>query len=320
MGKDDPLFPERNGLIGMVAVSDDLLRLVRGAKRELVLAAPFVKLHSLKHLLDCRPDGISVACFTRWLPGDIAASVCDLEIYDYLIAISASLFISPALHAKYYRADDDCLVGSANITHPALGLSFPPNLELLVKISHSHGDLAEWEDRLKRSAIPATEELRDQIKSEAERLIAEPPMKNQGSVDSKVMEIWLPTCPSPQHLWDVYAGTDEDVLVRSAAQACRDDLNVLSPPLGLDKSSFVKYVASTLLLVPLVLKIDSMARSGLRDSEAVSFLVANGVAMDQKSAAKRWRILKEWMSYFYPNTYVKSVQEETILRGKKISS
>jgi len=93
-----------------------LLGLLEPSPSRLVLVAPFIKLGALKRVLDSiDPSSVQVDCVTRWLPTDIADGVCDLEILDALTALpTATLWLRDDLHAKYYRADDRCLVGSAS--------------------------------------------------------------------------------------------------------------------------------------------------------------------------------------------------------------
>ena len=54
---------------------------------------------------------------TRWLPREIAAGVSDPEILDVLEERgNFTLTLVDNLHAKIYVADENCLVGSSNVT------------------------------------------------------------------------------------------------------------------------------------------------------------------------------------------------------------
>src|SRR5947199_2775416 len=122
---------------------DKLLELCPSASETLVIAAPFIKDTVLARVLDVLPSTVRrVTCITRWFPEEIAAGVSDLEIFDRLAAYqNARLLLHPHLHAKLYRADHRCLVGSANLTNRALGWSSPPNLELLVELDATFPEL-----------------------------------------------------------------------------------------------------------------------------------------------------------------------------------
>lgn len=67
-------------------------------------------------------------CVTRWLPEDIASSVCDLDILDDVMGVSGGrLLVHPHLHGKYYSNGRDSLVGSANLKVRGLGWHNPSN-------------------------------------------------------------------------------------------------------------------------------------------------------------------------------------------------
>src|SRR4051812_45286200 len=97
---------------------DGLLTLVQRATTRIVIAAPYIKSHALRRLISAFPLSVTdFVCVTRWRPEDIAAGVCDLEILDDVLAVNGGmLLVHPHLHAKYYSAGDQCLVGSANVT------------------------------------------------------------------------------------------------------------------------------------------------------------------------------------------------------------
>lgn len=66
---------DRKGLLG-----DRVLNAIRTASRDLLLVAPYIKSSSLERAIDSIPsESISLTCITRWLPGDIATGVCDLD-------------------------------------------------------------------------------------------------------------------------------------------------------------------------------------------------------------------------------------------------
>jgi len=51
------------------------------------------------------------------------------------------LYIRQDLHAKFFAADDRCLVGSANVTSAALGWREPANLELLIPVKRTTAEV-----------------------------------------------------------------------------------------------------------------------------------------------------------------------------------
>ena len=135
------------------------------ALHDVIVVAPYIKKGTLSLLFESLRGGADrVICVTRWLPQDIASGVCDLEILDVMTAIpNGMLLLQPQLHAKYYRGDDRCLVGSANLTHRGLGWTTPSNKELLLEIPRDYPGLQEWELHLLSSSIPASPDIREQI-------------------------------------------------------------------------------------------------------------------------------------------------------------
>ena len=154
------------------APGTSLRDLLEKAERDVVLVAPFIKVLALRDLLRFVSQNVRVTCVTRWRPDEVAAGVSDLEVFDELQERNwGSLLLLPRLHAKYYRADDSCLMGSANLTSRALGFSSPPNVELMVQLGANVRSLELFEDQVISSAYPATAELRE-ISLRSQRLIS----------------------------------------------------------------------------------------------------------------------------------------------------
>ena len=125
----------------------ELSKLCTEANKELLLVAPFIKASVIERLLDKISPGVSLKCITRWFPEEIVAGVSDLEVWNLIQNHdNSSLWLRPDLHAKYYRADNRCLIGSANLTGKALGWSHYPNLELLVTLSADEPTVKTFED------------------------------------------------------------------------------------------------------------------------------------------------------------------------------
>lgn len=299
-----------------------LRALVASANERLVLVAPFIKSAALKVLLDHASEGLrEVVCITRWKPEDIASGVCDLEILDQILALpSGRLLIQPQLHAKYYATETKCLVGSANITNPALGFSSLPNLELMVEARECSPELKEWEARLIASSIVATRQLRDAIGLEAERLRRE----KEGAValgDSEELSqggLWYPTFPVPDRLWEVYIGRADSTMVSAALAAAQSDLQALGIPDNLPQGLFVEYVSSVLRSSPVIEHVDTLAATGgFSDAEGLSYLETE-LGLEGAAAAQVWRTIKAWMMYFFPREYRIETGQEVIVKGRRL--
>ena len=303
-----------------------VLNVVRAAGKDLLIAAPYIKTAALQRVIDSiRSCSVSLTCVTRWLPEDIAAGVCDLDIFEQISNYpNGKLLIHPHLHAKYYRADQRCLIGSANLTNRGLGWVTPPNVELLVELPANFEGLSEWENGLLDAAISVTQELRDRIKLESDKLLVndtrlELPDSEAGGNEEQSASQWVPRCPVPEMLWDVYIGQAQDIMVTGALEAAQMDLAALGVPAGLSKGLFETYVAGILKYMTMFVEIDSLAATELPDNEAHGLLEAHLGCEAPYPPEAMWRIFKAWLTHFFPEEYRLEVGQEVLVKGQDIS-
>ena len=312
--------------MAVVFPGNAILKLMQNATSRVVIAAPYIKSATIRRLLKTIPDTVSeCACITRWLPEDIVAGVCDLEIFDDVTQTSGGrLWVHPHLHAKFYSNGRETLVGSANLTSRGLGWHTPSNVELLVALPAEFPGLADWEFALLDSAVEATEQLRDQIRVQAEQLKQTRPAHHLPEVEDETGEeeatLWVPECPTPERLWEVYRGRGADTMVSSAFKVAQDDLAALSPPQGLSDDLFTAYVAGILRQVPLLTEIDKLASTGLTDTKAQEFLCdrLSGGASGTNDYGQMWRIVKRWLVHFLPESYRLETGHEVLVKGREI--
>lgn len=305
---------------------DKALDIIRSATESILFVAPYIKSNAMEEFLSTIPEGVGlIKCITRWLPEDIASGVCDLDIWKKITDRGGKLFVHPHLHAKYYRADDRCLVGSANLTKRGLGWASPSNVELLVELPATFEGLQEWEATITHAAVPVNAELYDQIAQQAEKLkeTAETyrlPEIEPDEEEVMASQFWTPRCSTPERLWDVYRGMSADTMVTSAYEAAQKDLVALSPPPDLIQPLFNKYVAGILRQMPLITEIDHLAQHGITDKQARDFLIENiGDKMDYPPE-DTWRVLKDWLVHFFPETYIREAGQEILTKGGIIKS
>lgn len=312
--------------MAVVLPGDGILELVRAATNRVVIAAPYIKSPTLRRLLDAIPQTVSeCVCVTRWLPEDIASGVCDLEILEDIAgARGGRLLVHPHLHAKYYSNGRDCLVGSANLTARGLGWYTPSNVELLVALPAEFAGLAEWEHALLSSAVQATEELRVRIRRQADALKQDeaprhlPEVEDDAATEAE-RTLWVPQCPTPDRLWQVYRGRGADTMVSSAFEAAQEDLVALSPPQGLTQDLFTAYVAGILKQMPLLAEIDKLAAAGLTDMKAHEFLAdSRGGSVAEEDHAQVWRVVKLWLVHFFPDSYRLETGQEVLVKGREL--
>jgi len=312
--------------MAVVLPGEGILELVRAANDQVVLAAPYIKSVTLRRLLDVVPETVSACiCITRWLPEDIAAGVCDLEIFDDLAQTRGGrLLVHPHLHAKYFSNGRQSLVGSANLTARGLGWHTPSNIELLVTLPADFAGLSDWEQALLNSAVEATAQLRDQIRLQAETLtqaglLRPVPEVEDGAGEEEDLALWVPQCPTPERLWQVYCGRGIDTMVSSAFGAAQEDLAALSPPQGLTQELFTAYVAGILKQMPLLVEIDRLASNGLTDTKAREFLTERlGGADTDSDFGQVWRVVKLWLVHFFPESYRLETGQEVLVKGREL--
>lgn len=310
--------------MAVVFPADAVLKLIENATNRIVIVAPYIKSAAIRRLLKRLPDTVAeLTCITRWLPEDIVSGVCDLEIFDDLMLVQGGrLLVHPNLHAKYYSNGQQSLVGSANLTSRGLGWHTPANVELLVALPAEFPGLADWESMLLESAIEATDQLRDQIRIQAEQLEQAGLVHHSPEVEDEGerVTLWVPHCPVPDRLWEVYCGRGANSMVSSAFKAAQNDLEALSPPQGLTEDLFIAYVAGILRQMPLLSELDKLAVVGLTDTNAHEFLSdhLNGQNADINEYRQIWRIVKLWITYFFPEAYRLETGQEVLVKGREI--
>ena len=312
--------------MAVVFPGDAVLELIENATSRVFIAAPFIKSATIRRLLKMIPDTVSeLTCITRWLPEDIVSGVCDLEIFDDVLRVQGGrLLVHPHLHAKYYSNGQKTLVGSANLTSRGLGWHTPANVEILVALPAEFPGLADWESMLLGSAIEATEQLRRQIRMQADKLEQTGVVRHSPEVEEETGEperftLWVPQCPVPERLWEVYCDRGADTMVSSAFNAAQDDLEALSPPQGLTEELFTAYVAGILRQMPLLTELEKLAVTGLTDTKAHEFLSdhLSGQKEDMNEYGQIWRIAKLWLTYFFPEAYRLETGQEVLVKGRK---
>lgn len=246
----------------ILSPGDQLLELCSSARSEVVLVAPFVKVKALERVLEAISKDIPVTCVARWRPEEIAAGVCDLEIFELIEGRKNSrLLLHSLLHAKYFRADESYLVGSANLTLRALGWTTPSNLEILVVPEASDKCLEEFEKELYTGAFRATQEIKDEMFTSVKELQQENRplimLSEEAVVDGADNSIegnpgWTPFCPDPEKLYKIYSGRDKDIIGTANLKAAEADLKVLSLPANLSEKVFNGFVRASLQQMPLI--------------------------------------------------------------------
>ncbi len=300
---------------GFTGLGTQLEQLCSSGQHHIVLTAPFIKAPTLARLLDKVPDSARVQCITRWRPEEIVAGVSDLEVWPLIQKRDqTSLWLRHDLHAKYYRADTKCMIGSANITDAALGWTRQPNLELLIELPYGE-QFVQFEMSLLSRCIQVDQQIYEQIKEITQGL------KEQGVINispaQDVLELsfavanvslgdidcWTPRLRHPEDLYLAYIGR-LDRLSTASQQAALGDLASLPVPMGLDRKMFEGYIAMLLLQLPVIRQIDVFVEQPQKFVAVREFLGNLDCFKSPDFDAERaWQTLMRWLLYFLPKRY-----------------
>ena len=298
----------------------ELSNLCAEANQEVLLVAPFIKASVLERLLDQISPEVSLKCITRWFPEEIVVGVSDLEVWDLIQnRPNSSLWLRSDLHAKYYRADNRCLIGSANLTGKALGWSDCPNLELLVTLSADEPTVKTFETELLKACTLVDKDLFEQLSLTVQLLTEQTPdaiatSSRVGIPEDNVannnyanVNAWLPTLRNPEDLYIAYCGQTEKLSTASKIAALTDLRSLPIIP-NLSQKTFNAYIGTLLLQKPIIQKVDSFVKTHQRFGAVKNLLNSLPCAANPHFNAERaWQTLMRWLLYFFPNRYALSV-------------
>jgi hypothetical protein len=229
--------------------------------------------------------------------------------------------LRPDLHAKYYRADQHCLVGSANITSKALGWRAPTNLELLLEVPAVA--LAQFEAHLLEGASLVDETM---VAAMQAAVAAFGPVAGIAQTSTALPTggaalpppaLWVPELRTPEQLFLAYSG-QWDALTATGRLAAQNDLNILDLPAGLSRRSFRALIGARLLQLPSINSLDRFLivprRFGAVREHLRPILLARGMEYDASGA---WQTIMRWLLYFLPDRYSYSRPNHTELFGRR---
>lgn len=303
----------------MLVDGERIKALVASAKREVLLCAPFIKVGALKVILSVLPKGVSLRVITRWRVEEVACGVSDLEVFDVVGALeNANLKLLNELHAKLYLADENCLIGSANLTGAALGWSTKPNVELLLGAQRANPEIAALIERLK-DAVQATPQMRADIEEQAARLGVAVNLADGDDISKEIAEIaqrpWLPQCATPDKLFAVYRNPRTPVVVPGTREDAVDDLLSLALRRGLSEAEFSGAVATTLEKFPSIRRILDKVPARLADQDALAIIRELRPDLSEPDVRKQWSIVRDWIGVFFANRF-EVAPESFVLRIK----
>ena len=290
----------------MVIDGERLKALLQSAQDEILLCAPFIKARVLETILSVVEASVNVRIVTRWRAAEVAAGVSDLAVFEIANERpNTEIELLEDIHAKLYLADNEGLIGSANLTATALGWSERSNVEILIPVQRTDTEVLHLLKRLE-SAIQATFTIRSAVEAEAVAL-AEPKLDESldminEDVDQR-KQAWLPRCAAPKQLYAMYLDADTMDVVEETRADGLADLHDLSIPKSLAKENFADEVQNILCLMPVFKRIIDLVPQGLSDADGIRFVGETRPGLSNPEAAFQWRIIRDWIEVFFANKF-----------------
>jgi hypothetical protein len=307
------------------ALGEHLVEAAQETQREAVLIAPFIKDGPFQKILSVISPSCEVKVVTRWHLSEIAAGASDPEIWETIESrLQCALGLVSNLHAKYYRFDNQCFAGSANLTRAALGWRESPNLELLNTFEKKR---AEAFEEVATAAFTVTEDLYRQVQemrkkyekarpetvqqtevfgnpaeTNSSNAIAEPVERGVETREEKG-EWWVPKLRHPEDLYLVYSG-DAETVTSATYRHGQHDLKFFELSSGLGREEFELEVGWQLLQKPLVQSVDDFVATSRRFGAVRDYI--NGLPLEERAdldATHTWQALMRWLLYFLDNRY-----------------
>lgn len=289
----------------MIADGERLKTLLKTAQVRVILCAPFIKADVLKTILPIVPINIPVQIFTRWRATEVAAGVSDLEILQIATERPhTELRLLNNLHAKLYLVDDQCLVGSANLTASALGWAKNSNAELLIPAKSTDPEINYLLKQLEAAEI-ATAEIRSKIEAMANGLKMTKLEEGEDmSDDSSGRQFaWLPRCAAPDKLYEIYANPKTTAVVSGTREDGLADIKDLQIQPELSEKDFKTSVRGTLLQIPAFAGIIDIVPQGLSDTDGIKRIKEARPDLSEQDVRAQWRIVREWIGIFFEDQF-----------------
>lgn len=285
----------------MASPGDELLSVAYGATSDCVIVAPYIQSAALATILDRLSNSVDISVLTRWNTADLVSGVSDPEVWSLLKKRGARLFLLSNLHAKYYRADDKCLIGSANLTYTGLGWSVYPNVEILWQLFPVAQRLLNAEAEWFADALRVNDSHYERARALADTAPLQIGSAGEQQEPSPLVW-WWPRLRTPGDLWSVYRGEE---LPPTSQKAGEDDLAVLRLPNGLSRQTFENAVANELQQSPAVAWVDAWLSRPRRFGEmrdAIQNLFDQ--QGESRPADEAWQTMIRWLLHYLPESYI----------------
>ncbi|MCT7351633.1 phospholipase D family protein [Streptomyces sp. 15-116A] len=266
--------------------------MMEGAGEEVVIIAPFIKKAIFEETISAVPSSVQkITCVTRWTPAEVAAGVSDPEIIEAAQSDERiSIALCPSLHAKLYRADGRCLVGSANLTGKATGRVPNANVELLLEVPIDHPEVQRVLGEINTRSIIATSHTAALIRQQAELLRSErvtPPSEDEAA------PYWFPETRRPANVYALYSGRQRFTSLVEAGIV--RDLARLDVPAGLPEDAFNREVEGRLHAIP---ELGQLTTEQRLSNIELQRAIAERTGDTEEQARRTAETLAAWLQHF----------------------
>jgi len=302
----------------MVSDGERIKNLVQGASHSVVLCAPFIKSKVLSTVLGVIPPNVHVQIVTRWSPIEIATGVSDLEVYDVAYdRQNTELRLLEELHAKIYIADDQCLVGSANLTARALGWAEVHNIELLIQSDTSNPSIVFLLRHLK-SAELVTLATKNEMEDAVNKIdsIELPKVDEMTGDENSRRKEWLPRCAAPEKLYEIYNDPGTKIVAEGTKKDGSSDLKDLCVGKGLSSGDFSVSIQDSLLIMPAFARIVEKVPQRITDESGIDLIAKERPELDEIDVPNQWRIVRDWIRVFFGDRF-EVAPESYVIRLKQ---
>lgn len=263
--------------------------------RNLVIAAPYIKSDALNRILADVSPTACLTCVTRWTPHDLTAGASDTECRTIITERGGLFRLHPALHAKYYRSDDEILIGSANLTFTALGWSSFSNREILCRPGDDF-DASAFEKNLLDESREISDDEYDRWNSitQVRALNYRAPAEDQRLLDG-----WRPVTRDPRNLELAFHGQINDIASSDEQLAVKRDLQSLAIPPGFSNEQVRLWVSTCFLAAPFTNSVIKL--QGIDATDRVRIL-ADTHGLSLTDARREMQTVENWLAYLAPET------------------
>ena len=299
------------GVLKARDVYSHLLKMCGAAAESVVLASPYISIDVFMQILNRVRDDVHVTVVTKWKAVDIANGFNDLKVASVLEERGNSeLRLLIDLHAKYYRADCDVILGSGNLTYSGLNANKSGNTEIMVQVDSSFSGVADFENTLRRkSVLPRPgllAEIQEQVEFLCQNKIIQAPAKDfsRDQIFASNQD-WLPFCQTPDALFEIYQENTTEIAVE-VVDSGRNDLIFFEPPGQMDKRRFEAFLrtgVSQSSLFCQALEIINSEKS-IDDARGMEIIRTLNPSMSDDDIYQSWFAARRWLAYFFPKQFV----------------